>query len=136
MCSNFESPLLVREWDYGDPALKWWRSGEADDAPAKGSLDLEAIKQEACAVLFKHSRTCPVSFMAQAQVKRFAAQHPEVPVYTLVVQDDRELSRQVVEWTGIRHESPQVFVLRRGTVVASASHEGVTAGYLAETVRG
>ncbi len=124
----------MRDWRDGDPSLKWWKSGDAEDGPAKGSLDLVAIQQEACAILFKHSRTCPVSFMAQAQVKRFAAQHPEVPVYTLVVQDDRELSRQVVEWTGIRHESPQVFVLRRGTVVASTSHEGVTADYLAGLV--
>ena len=115
--------------------MKWWKGSEADDGLAKGSLDLETIKQEACAILFKHSRTCPVSFMAEAQVRRFAAQHPEVPVYTLVVQDDRELSRQVVEWTGIRHESPQVFVLRRGTVVASTSHEGVTAEYLDGLVR-
>ena len=114
--------------------LKWWKSGDADEAAAKGSLNLEAIKQEACAILFKHSRTCPVSFMAQAQVKRFAAAHPEVPVYTLVVQDDRELSREVAVWTGVRHESPQVFVLRRGAVVTSTSHEGVTAEYLAESV--
>ena len=99
-------------------------------------MDLEAVKREACAILFKHSRTCPVSSMAQAQVKRFAAQHPEIPVYTLVVQDDRELSRQVVEWTGIRHESPQVFVLRQGVVVASTSHEGVTAEYLNGLVGG
>ena len=124
----------MRDWSYGDLLLKWWKSGEAGDAPAKGTLDLEAIQQETCAILFKHSRTCPVSSMAQAQVKRFAAQHPEVPIYTLVVQDDRELSREVAQWTGIRHESPQVFVLRRGTVVASASHEGVTAEYLAESV--
>ncbi|MCX6605454.1 MAG: bacillithiol system redox-active protein YtxJ [Acidobacteria bacterium] len=115
--------------------LNWFKSSAAEEGPAKGPLDLEAIKQEECAILFKHSRTCPVSFMAQAQVKRFVALHPEVPVHTLVVQDDRELSREVAQWTGIRHESPQVFVLRKGTVVASTSHEGVTAEYLAEAVQ-
>ena len=115
--------------------LNWWKSSDANETPAKRSLDLEAIKQEPCAILFKHSRTCPVSFMAQAQVKRFVALHPEVPVHTLVVQDDRELSREVAQWTGIRHESPQVFVLRKGTVVASTSHEGVTAEYLTEAVQ-
>lgn len=72
--------------------------------------------------------------MAQAQVKRFAAAHPEIPIYTLVVQDDRELSREVAQWTGIRHESPQIFVVKEGAVVASTSHEGVTAEYLTASV--
>jgi bacillithiol system protein YtxJ len=111
--------------------LKWWNKG---DAPAKAALDLDVIKQQETAILFKHSRTCPVSFAAQAEVTRFSALHPEVPVYTLVVQDDRELSRQVAEWTGIRHESPQVFILRQGAVVASDSHEGVTAAFLRESI--
>lgn len=113
--------------------LKWWNK---DETSVKVELDLNVIRRQEAAILFKHSRTCPVSFAAQSEVKRFSALHPEVPVYTLVVQDDRELSREVAEWTGIRHESPQVFVLRRGVVVASDSHEGVTVELLAESIKG
>ena len=110
--------------------LNWFR-GSAEPAPA---LDLEAIKKQECAILFKHSRTCPVSFAAQVEVQRFAARNPEYPVYTVVVQASRELSREVAEWTGVRHESPQVIVLRRGAVVAADSHEGVTEEFLASAV--
>jgi bacillithiol system protein YtxJ len=110
--------------------LNWLRSS-SEVAP---ELDLEAIKKEDLAILFKHSRTCPTSFYAQAEVRRFAARHPEIPVHTLVVQTSRELSQEVAEWTGIQHESPQVFVLRRGAVVASDSHEGVTEEFLTASV--
>lgn len=108
-----------------------WFRGSAEPAPA---LDWEAIKKQDCAILFKHSRTCPVSFAAQVEVQRFAARHPEFPVHTLVVQASRELSREVAEWTGVRHESPQVIVLRRGAVVAADSHEGVTEEFLSSAV--
>ena len=110
-----------------------WLSGPKQ-APAP-SLDLEEIRKQAVAILFKHSSTCPVSWAAQAEVRRFSSQYPDVPVYTLIVQQDRALSREVAEWTGIRHESPQVFVLKEGKVIASDSHEGVNAEFLAESLK-
>lgn len=114
--------------------LKWLRGNTETAAAAAPALDLEAIKKQDWAILFKHSRTCPVSFYAQAEVQRFAERHPDYPVHTLVVQANRELSRQVEEWTGVRHESPQVIVLRRGEVVAADSHEGVTEEFLAAAI--
>ena len=114
--------------------LNWWSKSNGSSEEAKGSLDLEEIKKQDRAILFKHSRTCHISWAAQSEVKRFSQQHPEIPVYTLIVQDDRELSRQVAEWTGIAHQSPQVFVLQQGKVIASDSHEGVNAEFLAESI--
>lgn len=92
---------------------------------------LARLREQDLAVVFKHSPSCPVSWAAETQVKRFARQNPRVPVYTILVRRDRELSRQIAEFTGIRHESPQVIVLRKGAVVAGASHEEVTAEFLA-----
>ena len=115
--------------------LNWF--GKSDSgAPEKRDWDLETAKGQERAVLFKHSSTCPVSWAAEAQVKRFMALHPDVPVYKLIVQQDRDLSRQIAEWSGIRHESPQVIVLRQGQVVSTESHEGVTVSYLSETAAG
>lgn len=110
-----------------------WLS-KSTEAPA-AALDLEAIKKQDVAILFKHSSTCPVSWAAQAEVKRFSAKHPEVPVYTLIVQEQRDLSRQVAEWSGIRHESPQVFVLKQGKIVANDSHEGVNVDFLTDSLK-
>lgn len=110
--------------------LKWFSTlgreqgpGQAKEAPR---LDLAAIRGLERAVVFKHSRSCPVSWAASTQVRRFQKANPSVPVYTVTIQEDRELSRAIEAQTGIRHESPQVIVFRDGEVVDSASHEGVT----------
>jgi bacillithiol system protein YtxJ len=82
---------------------------------------LFARSQEEPVVLFKHSNTCPISAMAYQRMQ-------EVPdVALVVVQRSRELSRAVETRTGVRHESPQVLVLRRGESVWSASHFDITA---------
>lgn len=110
-----------------------WLSGSTQTTAP--TLNLEEVKKQEVAILFKHSSTCPVSWAAQSEVKRFSASHPEIPVYTLIVQQDRALSREVAEWTGIRHESPQIFVLKQGKVVASDSHEGVNVDFLTESLK-
>lgn len=110
--------------------LKWFstlgREATQDPVAVTPTLDLEAIRGVERAVVFKHSRSCPVSWAASTQVRRFQKANPSVPVYTVTVQEDRELSRAIEAQTGIRHESPQVIVFRHGEVVDSASHEGVT----------
>jgi bacillithiol system protein YtxJ len=74
--------------------------------------------------------------MANRQVESFIASNPSVPVYTIHVRRDPELSRQIEEWTNVEHESPQVIVLKRGVVVAATSHGGVTTDYLSRAVSG
>ena len=112
--------------------LKWLANlGDRSNAAAQTPFDFETLQKQAAAVVFKHSRTCPVSWAAQTQVQKFIASHPAIPVYTLVVQEERELSRRLAELTGIRHASPQVIIFRQGEAVANESHEGVTADYLA-----
>lgn len=111
-----------------------WLSKRTDVPEPEAGLDVAGLGEMDLAVVFKHSPSCPVSWAAEKQVRKFVAGHPEVPVYTILVQRDREISRQVAEITGIRHESPQILVFKRGSVVASTSHEGVTAEYLTEAV--
>lgn len=99
---------------------------QSPDATSQPKIDLAAIRNLEKAVVFKHSRSCPVSWAASTQVRRFQKANPSVPVYTLTIQDDRELSAAIAENTGIPHESPQVIVFRNGAVVDSKSHGGVT----------
>jgi monothiol bacilliredoxin len=91
-------------------------------------LELDAV------LLFKHSPSCIVSWAAHAQVTSFLEQNPTVPVRLISVRADRPLSRYVAGRLNVKHESPQVIVLRRGSVVSSASHEGVTAEYLTRVI--
>ena len=91
----------------------------ADEAALE---DLFARSQEEPVVLFKHSNTCPISAMAYSRMQKLGG-----GVALIVVQQSRDLSRQVETRTGVRHESPQVLVLRRGQSVWSASHFDITA---------
>jgi len=65
-------------------------------------------------VLFKHSKICPVSTKAKKEVEAFSEEHPDVPVFMIVVQDQRILSDKIAENKGIKHESPQVIVIEHG----------------------
>ena len=47
--------------------------------------------------------------------------HPDVPVHILHVIKERPTSLKVAELTGIRHESPQVLVVKKGTVATALS---------------
>jgi bacillithiol system protein YtxJ len=68
--------------------------------------------------------------MAHRQVSQFRQAEPKVPVYLISVRQRRDLARHIAERTGVRHESPQVLVIRDGQVAASASHDRVTAEFL------
>lgn len=113
--------------------MNWLFSRSKTEAPAAWTY--EEITAKDFAIVFKHSSTCPVSWAAQRQVNSFAAQQPEAPLYRLTVQEHRPLSNQLAEATGVRHESPQILVFRKGQVVSHASHGAITVDYLAEALK-
>ncbi len=73
-------------------------------------------------VLFKHSITCPISAGVYQEIS-----NADADINLIVVQRARDVSNAVAEKTGIRHETPQAFVLKNGEVVYHASHYDVTA---------
>jgi len=84
--------------------------------------ELIAASQRAPVIIFKHSATCPISAGARREMERL-----EEDVAMVVVQRARSVARAIEERTGVRHESPQVIILRDGRAVWSASHWDVTA---------
>jgi len=101
-----------------------------DVADGAALEQLFARSHEQPVILFKHSDTCPISAMAYQRMKQVASD-----VSLVVVQRSRELSRQVEARTGVRHESPQVLVLRRGQSVWAASHFDITAEAVEQAVK-
>ena len=91
---------------------------------------LAAAIESPQAVLFKHSTRCPVSAYVIDEVTEFAEDHPEWPVYVLKVIERRPLSNEAAERLGVRHESPQAFVLHQGRVQWHGSHNEITADAL------
>lgn len=79
-------------------------------------------------IVFKHSQSCGVSLMVRDGL---ASGVLPAPVHEVVVQRHREVSNGVASRLGVRHQSPQAFVVARGAATWHSSHNGVTAGRLA-----
>jgi bacillithiol system protein YtxJ len=93
--------------------------------PVVDKQELEQLitrSHDAPVLLFKHSSTCPISATAYKEMTKLARD-----IALVIVQSARDVSRAIEARTGVRHESPQALVLRRGEAVWSASHWNVTA---------
>lgn len=88
---------------------------------------LEASNQKAL-LLFKHSTRCPISARAYEQVTAYLKDQPNEQVkYAMIdVIADRALSNEVAESLNIKHESPQVILVRQGAPVWHTSHSHIT----------
>ena len=83
--------------------------------------------------IFKHSTRCNVSEGAHSKIQTFL-NSTEVPVYLVYVVENRSLSNEIEDVTGVRHESPQLLVIENGNVVAHTSHFKIDEHYLNEHV--
>lgn len=81
--------------------------------------------KETPVVIFKHSLTCPISTDASTQMSIV-----DGDVNLVIVQVSRNISDEIEYRTNIRHESPQIIVLKDGKPVFHASHYSVTADNL------
>lgn len=79
--------------------------------------------------LFKHSLTCGISAGARRRFEEWVHEQPagEAAFVLLEVQRARPLSNAVAEATGVRHQSPQLLLLRGGEAVWNTSHGSITA---------
>jgi len=80
-------------------------------------------------LLFKHSNSCGISSRAYREMEKLD------DVNLLEVQTARELSREIATITGVRHETPQVIVLKDGKAVWNASHYDVDAKSVSEALQ-
>ncbi len=76
--------------------------------------------------VLKHSRACPSSLAACAEVASFERDHPGEPVLRVVVQDSPSVSEHVAQALGVPHETPQVLLIEDGRLAWHASHDEVS----------
>lgn len=74
-------------------------------------------------VLFNHDPWCPISARAYAEMRSTDLGNR---VALIDVSRLKTVTRALTEKTGIRHESPQVIILKNGTPAWDASHFGIT----------
>jgi bacillithiol system protein YtxJ len=86
-------------------------------------------------LVFKHSRTCGISYEALDELHaHLESAAPGASYKMITVQSHRRVSDEVTARFGIRHETPQAILLRDGQPVWNASHFRITAGALDRVV--
>lgn len=106
------------ESDRTDDNISWKELSEGEQLE-----DIVATSFKRPQVIFKHSRTCGISSMARRRFEKTAEHHGDrLGFHVLVIQDNRELSNTISSRFEIRHESPQLLIIKEGRVVQHASH--------------
>ena len=72
-------------------------------------------------VLFKHSNSCGISSDLYEQVSTI-----DGVINLVTVQISRGISNEIESRLGIRHASPQAFVIKDGKAIYSASHYAIS----------
>lgn len=70
--------------------------------------------------IFKHSETCGISHHVYEMVASIDGE-----INMVVVQSSRMISDLIAERLGVRHASPQAFVLWQGKPIYHATHYGI-----------
>jgi bacillithiol system protein YtxJ len=86
-------------------------------------------------LIFKHSTQCSISSEACEEFTRFANSAGDLACAVVLVIENRELSNTIASRLAIRHESPQVIVVKDGRSVWNASHWFITAESLGEALK-
>lgn len=77
-------------------------------------------------LIFKNSTTCGISSMA---LRSFEAQYDlnseQADLYMFHIQHNRPLSNEIAQRFQVRHESPQLLIIKNGSVVKDASHGAI-----------
>ena len=96
--------------------------------------DIVKKSKEKAQVIFKHSNRCSVSSVALQRLQR-ANQPGEIDFYFLDLIRYRSISHKIAEVFKVRHESPQVLVVKDGKCVFNESHLSIDMGEIVDQVK-
>lgn len=81
---------------------------------------VDNLLKEEKVLIFKHSTQCGISSSAFQEVNKL-----DFPVYLVRVIEERDVSNYIEEKLGVKHESPQVLLIKNGKCVWHASHRAI-----------
>lgn len=77
--------------------------------------------------LFKHSTRCSISALAKKRLEfSWKGELENVPIYLIDLIANRELSNEIADRFSVRHESPQLILIRNAEVKYHASHLSIS----------
>ena len=104
----------------------------------KTSGDLRALVQQSHdtpVVIFKHSTRCGASAIIKIRLEEdWDIPNDGTDTYLLDLIAYRDLSNEVARMFGVRHESPQVLIIKDGRSVFDASHGDVSAAAIGQAL--
>ena len=98
--------------------------------------EIESKSEDRTVAILKHSTTCGISRMV---LRTFESdydldQDEKIDLYFLDLKAHRDISNAIAERFKVRHESPQLIVLKNREVVHHSSHQAISADKLKELV--
>lgn len=95
--------------------------------PLNSTLQLDSfINSDSTIVIFKHSTRCPVSSMAKKNLEIEKNLIPEkAQFYFLDLIAHRDVSNKIAEIWNVRHESPQILVVKGAQCIYNSSHSDI-----------
>jgi bacillithiol system protein YtxJ len=97
--------------------------------------EIDGLLGEGCHVIYKHSFSCGTCMFAKIQVEDVMSEYSgEAQFYFVEVRQNRSISNYIAQKTGVRHESPQILVIKNGDVLMHASHTAVQKSEILETL--
>lgn len=87
--------------------------------------------------VFKHSTSCSVSAGAWEEFQKYLQDSPNQQVQYVYVKviESRPVSNQIAEELGVKHESPQVILVKDQEAIWHTSHFKITKEVIAEQLR-
>jgi bacillithiol system protein YtxJ len=84
-------------------------------------------------IVYKHSNTCPISTGALMTIEQGITEGQIIiPIYIVVVQQNRDISDAIATDMGVEHESPQIILIKDGQVLYTASHYDIAVADMVE----
>jgi len=86
--------------------------------------EIKVLSDHTPCVIFKHSTRCSISSMALNRFERnWSFEDAEVKPYFLDLIAYRDISNTIAEQFDVRHESPQMLIIKNGQCVFNSSHQ-------------
>lgn len=95
----------------------------------------ELVNSGELSLIYKHSPRCMTSLMAFRNMKSGSETDYSIPFYIVDVIQNRDISRLVAEKFNIRHESPQVLIVKDGKCIFDTSHESIVLKDIASKIK-
>jgi bacillithiol system protein YtxJ len=86
-------------------------------------------------LIFKHSSRCGVSAMVLHRLESRWKDTDSMPCYFLDLLSHHDISEAIALEFGVKHESPQVLLIKNGKCVYHQSHNGIRAEEIVEVVK-